>query len=86
MSNGDYEDTAARKTRSDGSDKKITPEFVGKSLRINTGVYIKCLQEVLVTWVKRVAAGRLRLSHMQDNPVMVARQFLRPHHPLNLAT
>ena len=56
--------------------------------RFKTEVYIKCLEEVVLVWSERVAAGRLCLTtelytlpHKQENPALAVKKFLQPHHP-----
>lgn len=53
---GDYEIKAVMKTHSDRSDK-IIPELVGEGLELITESYIKCYEEVVLPWFKRVFAG-----------------------------
>ena len=49
------------------------PTFIfPQGLRINMETYIKCLEEVVLPWIKRMTAGRLYIctvSHKQVKPI-----------------
>ena len=58
------------------------------SLRLCTEANVRCLEKVVLPWIKRVTAGRLCLAiricampYKQESPVLVVRKFLQIHHP-----
>lgn len=76
------------------NDGDVMPAFIfARGYKLKSEAYIKWVEEVLLPWIKMVAAGRTCLTtglcnmlHIQESTVMAVRQFLQPHNRLHLAT
>ena len=70
------------------SDGDVIPPFIFLHvLRLNMEAYIKCLEDLMLFWIERMAAGRPYISQdsapcnkKQENPVLTLRKFLWPYH------
>ena len=70
------------------SDSDVMLSFIfPHGFRLNTEAYIMCLEEMVLTWIERVAAekrlttGLCTIPHKQESAVLTVRKFLRPHPP-----
>lgn len=69
-----YEGTANGKTYSDRSEKKGTRGIAGEDTRLKTEAGIKCAEEVVLTWVKRLATSRPNVFQQDSEPCHPSRK------------
>ena len=68
----------------------ISPFIFSHGLTLNTEVYIKCLKEIVLSWIEsscwKTLHGFCTMPHKQQKQVLSVRKLLWQHHPKHLAT
>ena len=76
------------------TDGDVMPSYIFPcGSRLKTEAYIKCLEEVVLSWIERVcylktlhlAIELCTMPYKQENPLLAVRKFLWSYHPLHLA-
>ena len=58
----------------------IPPFIFPHDPRLNREAYIRCLEEIVLTWIKCLVKGFCAVPHKQKSQVLAVRKLLQPHH------